>query len=131
MQNRPTNCRIGPFWAGSPGTRPCLPEGPGQGGKLRDAQPLPPHVRGQAAAGQQPGQLLLGDLPAEGGPQGVEQGLAPLGEGRPDHPEKEGRVLDLRRQGPGVSRSTEEVTLGAGRKQSGGTSKSSSVPAWT
>ena len=30
----------------------------------------------------------------------------------------------------GTMRSTEEVTLGAGRKQSGGTSKSSSVWAW-
>ena len=85
--------------------------------KFGNTQPLPPHVGGQTAVGEDICQLLLGQLLSERSIQSVDQGLSPLGKGGPHHPEEVLRVIHL---------STEEVTFGAGMKQSGGTSNKSS-----
>ena len=71
----------------------------GQSGKFRDAQPLAPDIGGQPGGLDGPPQRIFGQAAAEGGGEAVEEGLAPLGEGGPDHLEEEALVHQILRRG--------------------------------
>ena len=103
------------------------PQGLREGCELRDAKPFPADVRGEAADPDSLLDVLFRVQAGQGGGEAVGQGLSALGEGGPDHPKEVGLVIHL---GRGVIRRTAEVTLGAGIKQEGGTSKSSSGAVW-
>ena len=63
-------------------------QGGGKLCKFDKSQRFSPDGDGQIAIGKAGGQLFFGDLSAEGGVQGVDQRLAPLGESGPDNPKK-------------------------------------------
>ena len=89
------------------------PQGLREGCELRDAKPFPADIRGEAADPDSLLDVLFRVQAGQGGGEAVGQGLSALaGAGR------------------GVIRRTAEVTLGAGIKQEGGTSKSSSGAVW-
>ena len=73
-------------------------QGGGKLCKFDKSQRFPPDGDGQIAIGKAGGQLFFGDLSAEGGVQGVDQRLAPLGESGPDDTEEERLVRDVHRR---------------------------------
>ena len=73
----------------------------GESGKIGQGKTLSPDSFGEAAGANGGGNLLLTQLAAEAGVKAVEQGLAALGEGGPNHPEEPIPVAKLRRGGFG------------------------------